>query len=124
MINKIIFSVKAGCTSVVINYRGFEVELTNTRTFSPSFYDDLDMVVKHINSKYPEHKIFALGISLGGIILGGYLAKEKDNCMISNAMIVSSPMNLTNTSKILEKGINLLIFNPYFTNRYINYIKK
>ena len=62
---------------MVINYSGLEVELTNTRTFSPSFYDDLEMVVKHIHHKYPEHMIFGLGVSLGGIILGGYLAQEK-----------------------------------------------
>ena len=109
---------------MVINPRGFEVKLTSAFTYSPIFYNDIDMVVKHVRNNYPEHKIFAMGISLGGIILGGYLADQKYNCIISNALIVSSPMNLTNTSKVLAKGLNWLIFNRYFTKQYKNYFNK
>ena len=66
-------------------------------------YDDLDMVVQHIHNKYSDRKIIAVGISLGGIKLGGYIAKQFDDCLISNAMIVSAPMNGMLTINELEK---------------------
>ena len=57
--------VKQGCTSVVMNYRGIEVDLVTPRTYCATNYEDLHMVVKHIRSKYRDHKIFAVGVSLG-----------------------------------------------------------
>ena len=82
-------AIKAGCSAVVMNYRGISIDLTTPRTYCATNYEDLDMVVQHIHNKYSSHKIVAVGISLGGIKLGGYLAKQFDDCLISNAMIVS-----------------------------------
>ena len=109
---------------MVINYRGYEVELKTTRSVCPSFYDDLDLVVKHAHKKYPDHKIMALGDSLGGILLGGYLAQEKEDCIISYAMLISAPMNLSNTMKYLDKGLTSVILNRFFTTKYKRYFKK
>jgi predicted alpha/beta-fold hydrolase len=87
--------------------------LLTPRFYSASNYDDLDLVVKHIKSKYPDCSIFAIGISYGtvcclkstgitfyffnfhsgGIKLGGYLSQKTEYSYISNAMIVSVPYN-------------------------------
>lgn len=87
-------AVKMGCPAVVMNYRGIEVELKTPRTYCATNYEDLHLVVTHIAEKYKGHKILAVGISLGGIKLGGYLAKQYDDCLVSNALIVSAPMNV------------------------------
>ena len=59
--------VKSGCTAVVMNYRGIEVDLTTPRTYCATNLEDLHLVVEHIHKKFPERKIFAVGVSLGGI---------------------------------------------------------
>ncbi len=82
-------AIKTGCSAVVMNYRGISIDLATPRTYCATNYDDLDMVVQHIHNKYSDRKIIAVGISLGGIKLGGYIAKQFDDCLISNAMIVS-----------------------------------
>ena len=96
-----------------MNYRGIEVELKTSRTYCATKYDDLDMVVNHIHKKFKDHKIFAVGTSLGGIKLGGYLAKQYDDCLISHAMIISSPFNIAVSCANMEKPHYMYTFNRF-----------
>lgn len=116
--------IKAGCTAVVMNYRGIEVELATPRTYCATNYDDLHMVLNHIRNKYKEHKIFAVGVSLGGIKLGGYLAKQYDDCLISNSMIVSAPMNIFYSCEELEKTHHFFTFNRHLSRSLGRYFTK
>jgi abhydrolase domain-containing protein 1/3 len=116
-------AVKRGCTTIAMNYRGIELDLTTPRTYCATNMEDLHLVVNHIHSKYPEHKIFAVGVSLGGIKLGQYLAKTYDDCLISHAMIVSAPMNVFYSCEELEKTQYFFTFNRHLTrglNRYFS----
>lgn len=117
-------AVKQGCKAVVMNYRGIEVELKTSRTYCATNYDDLDMVVNHIHDKFKDHKIFAVGISLGGIKLGGYLAKQYDDCIISNAMIVSAPLNINVSCHNMEKPHYMYTFNRFLARQLKKYITK
>jgi abhydrolase domain-containing protein 1/3 len=117
-------AVKAGCTAVVMNYRGIEVELATPRTYCATNFDDLHMVVNHIREKYPNHKIFAVGISLGGIKLGGYIAKMYDDCLISNALIISAPMNVFYSCEELEKTHHFFTFNRHLARSLGRYFSK
>jgi predicted alpha/beta-fold hydrolase len=105
-----------------MNYRGIEVELNTPRTYCATNFEDLDMVVKHIHKKYETHKIFAIGTSLGGIMLGGYLSKQYDDCLISNAMIVSAPMNIIESCQEMEKKHYLYTFNRFLTCQLRKYL--
>ena len=107
-----------------MNYRGIEVELKTTRLYCATNYDDLHMVVNHVRQKYPEHKILAVGVSLGGLLLAGYLAKQGEDCLISNTMIVSSPMNMFTMSEELEKGTNFFIFDRFMAKKIEKYFYK
>lgn len=109
-------AVKLGCTAVVMNYRGIEVELTTARTYCATNYDDLHMVIEHIHERYPTHQILAVGVSLGGLKLGGYLASKQyqgEGCLIRNAMIVSAPMNVFYSCEELEKTHHFFTFNRH-----------
>lgn len=117
-------AVKLGCTAVVMNYRGIEVELKTPRTYCASNYEDLHMVVHHIKQKYNNYKIFTVGISLGGIKLGGYLAKQYDDCIISNALIVSAPMNVFYSCEELESTQHFYTFNRHLTRALGRYFTK
>lgn len=112
-------AVKLGCTAVVMNYRGIEVELTTARTYCATNYDDLHLVIEHIHARYPEHRILAVGISLGGLKLGGYLASKQYRaeglvgCLVRNAMIISAPMNVFYSCEELEKTHHFFTFNRH-----------
>ena len=60
---------------------------------------------------------------IGGIILGGYLAKAYDDCNISNAMIVSVPYNTFVSCEELEKSHNMF-FNKILTKNLVNYVDR
>ena len=112
-----------GCKAVVMNYRGIEVELKTARTYCATNYEDLHLVVNHVHDRYKDHQIMAIGVSLGGIKLGGYLAKHYDDCLISHAMIVSAPFNIFYSAEELESTRHFYTFNRHKTRsmgRYFN----
>ena len=53
---------KLSCIACVFNYRGIEIDLLTPRFYSASNYDDLELVVKHVKTIYPDYSIFAIGI--------------------------------------------------------------
>ena len=111
------------CLAVVMNYRGIEVELATPRSYSAASLGDVQLVIKHIREKYKDHKIMAIGVSLGGIMLGGYLAKHQD-CLVSNAMIVSAPFNVNVYADEMERFHNFYIFNRFFTKDVGKYFER
>jgi abhydrolase domain-containing protein 1/3 len=112
------------CIAVVMNYRGIEVELKTPRSYSAASLDDVQLVIKHIRERYKNHKIMAVGVSLGGIILGGYLAKNFNECLVSNALIVSAPFNVNVYADEMERFHNFYIFNRFFTKDVGKYFER
>jgi len=109
-------SIKLGYRTVVLNYRGNGgSQLKTSRTYCATDTEDIDTVIKCVRRKFPLAPIFATGVSLGGIILTNYLAKNGKNVALCAAMTVSSPWNIFGSCRSLEKGINAVVFNKYLT---------
>ncbi|XP_066990185.1 protein ABHD1-like [Macrobrachium rosenbergii] len=104
-------ATEASC--VVMNYRGMAGnELKTTRTFCKANSDDLEEVLGHIKSLYPNSPVVATGISLGGIWITNYLATrgEKAAQFLTAALVFSVPWNLFTATESLETpGLNLAI---------------
>lgn len=115
---------KNGCKAVVMNYRGIEVELMTPRTYCATNYEDLHLVVNHVHNRYKDHKIMAVGVSLGGIKLGGYLAKHSNDVHISYAMIVSAPFNIFYSAEEMELSRNFYTFNKHCARRLGAYFNR
>lgn len=87
-------------------------EFLNPLSQTPRLYcaancEDLCEVVVHVHKLNPGVKIGAAGISMGGLILGNYLAKHSDESrqLLTAAQIISSPWDVTKGSESIEKPI-------------------
>ncbi|CAI9739203.1 Hypothetical predicted protein [Octopus vulgaris] len=116
-----------GYRSVVFNYRGTsanEDKLLTPRTYCATDTEDLETVVNHVKNCYPEAPLFGVGISLGGMIMTGYLAKCGENAVFQAAMAVSAAWDSFESSKTLEQPINYLLFNKYLARNLVNLVHK
>jgi len=98
---------------VVFIYRGLGGHVLKTpRAYCATDYQDVTRVVDHIKSKYPKSPLTALGVSLGGIMLGNYLRKVEDQAQgkLVAAFLVSVCWDTFEGCNSIEKwGLNLLL---------------
>lgn len=97
---------RTGIRTVVFNNRGLGgVELKTPRLYCASNSEDLCEVVRHVKSANPHVKIGATGISMGGLILGNYLANYCDEAKsaLTAAKIISVPWDVNKGSDSIEQ---------------------
>ncbi|XP_023176836.1 phospholipase ABHD3 isoform X1 [Drosophila hydei] len=105
---------QAGMRVVVFNNRGLGgIELKTPRLYCAANCEDLCEVVHHVRRTLPLNcKLGATGISMGGLILGNYLARKSDEARtnLSAAKIISVPWDVHKGSASIEKPVinNLL----------------
>lgn len=104
---------QAGLRAVVFNNRGMGgVDLKTRRMYCAANCEDLVEVVQHVARTHPQSKLGATGISMGGLILGNYLAVHSDQAQqyLSSAMIISVPWDVhKGTDSIQQTGINSML---------------
>ncbi|XP_004525088.1 phospholipase ABHD3 [Ceratitis capitata] len=104
----------SGIRVVVFNNRGLGgVDLKTPRLYNACNCEDLAEVVQHVRKVVPEYcKLGATGISMGGLVLGNYLARrsEEARTYLSAAKIISVPWNVHKAIDSIEQPIlnNLL----------------
>lgn len=115
-----------GARCVVFNNRGRGGHSLKTpRTYCASNSEDLAAVIDHIKATYPRAPLMALGVSLGGIILGNYLVDHGDEARerLVSAMLVSVCFDTFKGSESLEqKGLNLML-NRHLAKCLVHTIK-
>jgi len=81
---------EVGARCCVFNYRGRGgVSLASPKTYCASDPSDLGEVVEYLSSSRTGAPVLAVGISLGGIILGHYLVREGGAAKVEAALLVS-----------------------------------
>ncbi len=96
------------------------------RTYCASKYDDLREVLLHIKAEHPRAPLLAVGVSLGGIVLGNYLAGEgiKARDTLTAALLISVCFDtFRGTESIEKKGLNILL-NRHLANCLVDSIKE
>ncbi|XP_071441327.1 phospholipase ABHD3 [Hetaerina americana] len=124
--------VRAACQEglccVVFNNRGLGgVPLKTPRTYCACDFEDLSEVVDHIKSICPDAPIGATGISMGGLILGNYLAGEKisqASKKLNAAMGISVPWNVFKGSESIEKPLLNLLLNRHLVGNLCRTIER
>lgn len=101
---------QAGLRAVVFNNRGMGgVDLKTRRMYCAANCEDLCEVVRHVARTHPKSRLGATGISMGGLILGNYLAvhSEEAQKFLSSAMVISVPWDVHKGTISIEKpGFN------------------
>lgn len=82
-------------------------------------FDDLTEAVHHISESNPNAKMGAIGISMGGLVLGNYLARygEEAHKFFTACQIISSPYNMHKGCVSLEKPYLNKLLNKVLAKR-------
>ncbi|XP_063220007.1 phospholipase ABHD3 isoform X2 [Bacillus rossius redtenbacheri] len=110
---------KIGVRTVVFNNRGLGgVMLKTPRTYCASNSEDFEEVLNYVHTCNPNVRIGATGISMGGLVLGNFLAahQEKARNLISAAMLISVPWNVFKGLENIEKPVLNLMLNNYLAS--------
>ncbi|CAH1399095.1 unnamed protein product [Nezara viridula] len=114
-----------GIRFIAFNQRGSGIPLKTARTYCACNYEDFMEVLDHVKTKYEGSLLGAVGISMGGLILGNYLSSpEGAKTPISCAMLISVPWNVHIGMKSLETPPLNTVFNRRIATRLCGIIKK
>jgi abhydrolase domain-containing protein 1/3 len=94
------------------------IPLKTPRTYCAANTEDLSEVIDHIKKLHPQSPLMALGVSLGGIILGNNLVAKREEARnkVVAAMLVSVAWDCFKGTESLEKwGLNLML-NRHLAN--------
>jgi len=103
---------QAGFRAVALNYRGVGgLQLTSPKIASFDSWQDLHEVVEHIATKYPDGDIFAVGFSMGSLILLRHLGEEGHRARIKAGVAIAAPVDFRKAIQGLESTPKRLALN-------------
>jgi len=104
--------------------RGLEVPCLTKKAFCGSHSADLAHCVDLLKTRFPESKLLAIGVSLGGLIMSRYLALSGRNSKLTAAFLYSVPFNCVEGSASLERFDHWVLYGIHLTNSLKNFYKK
>ncbi|XP_061667697.1 phospholipase ABHD3-like isoform X2 [Syngnathoides biaculeatus] len=118
-------AARHGYRCVVFNNRGFGgVELLTPQTFCAADTSDLEQVVRHVKSLYPQSPLFGAGISLGGMLLLNYLGRKGAESGLVAGWTVSAPWDALKSADSMEEALNRLLFNRHLTRGLCDAVRR
>jgi hypothetical protein len=100
---------KKGFASVLMHFRGCSgKENLLPRSYHSGDTADAKAWLEHLQEKYPNSALHAVGYSIGGNMLLKLLGEEGDESLLSSAVSVSAPMDLDITAKAINRGFSKL----------------
>lgn len=119
--------ISMGAQGLVLNNRGLAgVELSTPRLYSACSVDDLSEVLNNIRLLQAKVKIAAVGISMGGLILGNYLVRktEESKAILTAAFTISLPWNMFKGSASIDQPIINRMLGRHLTGNLCRLVSK
>jgi hypothetical protein len=109
-----------GWRGMVVHFRGCSGEPNQLpRAYHSGDSDECDWILSRVHGRWPEAKLHAAGISLGGNVLAKWLGeREEDAGFIAAAASVGSPLDLAAGGAALARGFNLV-----YTQMFLSTLK-
>ncbi|KAL7294348.1 hypothetical protein TKK_0012356 [Trichogramma kaykai] len=105
-----------GIKCVIFNNRGLGgVKLKTRRLYCAANCEDLSEVIEHVRRLHPNVPVAGAGISMGGLILGNYLAQRGRAAIgkLKAGLAISVPWNVFEATKSIEKPYLNLMLNKH-----------
>ena len=100
-------ATRRGWRAAVIIFRSCGAEMNRARRFYHSGETtDLDLVLSHLSSRFPQAPVVLFGASLGGNVLLKYLGEKAGEVSprICGAVAVSVPFDLSRSARHIDRG--------------------
>lgn len=92
-----------GSQAVIMYFRGCNGEMNRLpRAYHSGETGDLNYVVSQLTSRFPDRRIYTIGISLGGNVLLKWLGETGHTNPLSGAIAISVPFDLANAAEQLN----------------------
>ncbi|XP_018338759.1 PREDICTED: phospholipase ABHD3 [Trachymyrmex septentrionalis] len=118
---------KNGIRCVIFNNRGLGgLQLKTPRTYCAANCDDLSEVIEHVKKLHPHVPLGATGISMGGLILGNYLAQKglTARFKLRACLIISVPWNVFAATKSIEENYFNRMLNKHLASKLCRTIQR
>jgi len=122
--NIMVYLQKNGYRAICLNARGTGDTILKTPvSFNGARTNDCREAIHHIQYKYPNAPIFAIGYSLGANILTKYLAEEGNQSRITSAVCICVPFDFTACARLFKKTI-FQAYDRILARAMIGYVLK
>jgi len=111
-----------GWTGLVAQFRGCSGELNRLpRAYHSGDATEIDWIVRRVSARFPQQRIFAAGVSLGGNALLKWLGERgsESASLLSGAAAISAPLDLMEAGAALERG-----FSRNYANHFLETMKR
>ena len=108
---------RQGWRGVVPHFRGCAGEANRlARSYHSGDSDEIDWILRRLKARNPEHRIYAVGVSLGGNVLLKWLGEQGDGAaaIVERAVAVSAPVDLQAAADGLDRSWNRLLYTRHF----------
>lgn len=99
-----------GWTGLVAHFRGCSGELNRLpRAYHSGDSTEIDWIVRRVAARFPDRRIFAVGVSLGGNATLKWLGERNSEAasLLHAAVAVSAPVDLMAAGEALGRGFSL-----------------
>ncbi|MCG6864150.1 MAG: hydrolase [Thiogranum sp.] len=96
-----------GLQVALMNFRGCSGEPNRQpRSYHSGETGDVDTLVRLLHRRFPQRRLFAIGISLGGNVLLKWLGENPGQIFVQHAIAVSVPFELDKAALQLQSGLS------------------
>jgi predicted alpha/beta-fold hydrolase len=96
---------KYGYKAIVMNFRGCSnTPVQSAQLYSGSFTGDVQMCLKHIQTRDPTAVLFGCGFSLGSSVLTKYCGQMGENCPLVGMVSVGNPYDFLGSLRALHRS--------------------
>ncbi|MDP2560817.1 hydrolase [Psychrobium sp. 1_MG-2023] len=109
---------------VMMHFRGCSGEPNRLpRAYHSGETDDPRFFIEYLTKRFPKARLYAVGYSLGGNMLLKYLGKYQDDSLITAAVSISPPLDLSACEKRLKTGFSR-VYQTHLLKRMKRNLKK